>query len=182
VKGDCVVDDPTNGLPGGGFQRLQNLSGNELPNAPRNKVAVAGNYTWHLDSGNLTGSISYSWRDKTYGTLFTRWYTEAPTWDQWDARAIWTSKDKHYEVIGYIKNMFDKIGYDQGATASRLSGAFSNLLYGPNPAGLQCSPIATGVGNLAAGQLGTVNCLQGIQKTYYTTPPRTFGFELRYKY
>jgi iron complex outermembrane receptor protein len=182
VAGDCAVDDPTNGLPGGGFQRIQNLSGNELPNAPRNKIAVAGNYTWHFDAGSLTGSLSYSWRDKAYGTLFTRWYTEAPTWDQWDARFLWNSKDNKYEVIAYVKNMFDKIGYDQGATATRLNGAFSNLLYGPSPAGLTCSPIATGVGNLAAGQLGTVNCVQGISKTYYTTPPRTFGVELRYKF
>ncbi|HEX2818159.1 MAG TPA: TonB-dependent receptor [Phenylobacterium sp.] len=181
VAGDCAVDDPTNGLAGGGFQRLQNLSGNELPNAPRNKIAVAGNYTWHFEAGSLTGSLSYSWRDKAYGTLFTRWYTEAPTWDQWDARALWNSKDNKYEVIAYVKNIFDKIGYDQGAIGTRLNGAFSNV-YGPNPAGLTCSPIVTGSGNLAAGQLGTVNCVQGIQKTYYTTPPRTFGVELRYKF
>ena len=181
VANDCAVDDPTNGLPGGGFQRVQNLKGNDLPNAPRNKIAVAGNYTWHLDAGDFTGNISYSWRDKAYGTVFTRWYTEAPTWDQWDARALWSSKDKHYEFIAYIKNIADKIGYDQGAISSRVNGAFSNV-YGPNPAGLTCSPIPTGVGNLAAGQLGTVNCVQGIEKTYYTTPPRTYGVELRYKF
>ncbi|HLZ77310.1 TonB-dependent receptor [Phenylobacterium sp.] len=181
VAGDCATDDPTNGLPGGGFQRQQSLAGNDLPNAPRNKLAFAGNYTWRFAAGSLTGNLSYSWRDKAYGTVFTRWYTEAPSWDQWDARAIWTSKDNHYELIGYIKNIFDKIGYDQGAIASRINGAFSNV-YGPNPAGLTCSPIVTGSGNLAAGQLGTVNCVQGIQKTFYTTPPRTFGVDLRYKF
>jgi len=182
VVGDCVVDDPTNGLPGGGFTRIQNLSGNELPNAPRNKIAVAANYTWHFDPGNLTGSLSYAWRDKTYGTLFTRWYTQAPSWDQWDARALWNSKDSKYEVIAYIKNIFNRTGYDQGATATRLNGAFSSIFYGANPAGLTCSPIITGRGSLAAGQFGTVNCVQGIQKTYYTTPPRTYGIELRYKF
>jgi iron complex outermembrane receptor protein len=182
VAGDCAVDAPTDGLVGGGFTRIQSLAGQELPNAPRNKIAVAGNYTWHFDAGSLTGSLSYSWRDHAYGTVFTRWYTEAPTWDQWDARFLWNSKDNKYEIIAYVKNIADKIGYDQGATASRLNGAFSNLLYGPSPAGLTCSPIPTGVGNLAAGQLGTVNCVQGIAKTYYTTPPRTFGVELRYKF
>ena len=160
---------------------MQNLAGNDLPNAPRNKLALAANYTWRFDPGSLTGSISYSWRDKAYGTLFTRWYSEAPSWDQWDARFLWNSKDSHYEIIGYVKNIFDRTGYDQGATASLLSGAFSNV-YGPNPAGLACSPVVTGRGNPLAGQLGTVNCIQGIQKTYYTTPPRTFGIELRYKF
>jgi hypothetical protein len=29
---------------------------------------------------------------------------------------------------------------------------------------------------------GVMNCIQGIRKTFYTTPPRTFGIELRYKF
>ncbi len=181
LNGDCVVDPFTAGLAGQGFTRTQNLSGNELPNAPRNKLALAGNYTWHFEPGNLTFNLSYSWRDKAYGGLFTRWYTEAPSWDQWDARFLWTSKDRKYEFIGYVKNMFDKIGYDQGATAERINGQFS-AIYGPSPAGLTCSPILVGVGNPAAGQLGAVQCVQGIRKTYYVTPPRTFGVELRYKF
>jgi len=181
IPGDCAVDPFTAGLPGQGFNRVQSLSGQELPNAPRNKLAFAANYTWHFAAGSLTGSLSYSWRDKTYGALFTRWYNEAPSWDQWDARFLWTSEDKKYELIGYVKNMFDKIGYDQGALGSRLNGQFSNL-YGANPAGLTCSPNVVGFGNPLAGQLGAVQCVEGIRKTYYTTPPRTFGVELRYKF
>ncbi|MFZ5718143.1 MAG: TonB-dependent receptor [Pseudomonadota bacterium] len=182
IVGDCVVDNPTNGLPNGGFQRIQSLKGNDLPNAPRNKLALAANYTWELGSaGALTASVSYSWRDKTYGSLFQRWYTEAPSWDQVDARILWRSEDRKYEFIAYVKNIFDDIGYDQGATAERLNGGFSNV-YGPSPAGLTCSPVVTGAGNPLAGQLGTVNCVQGIRKTFFTTPPRTYGVELRYKF
>jgi iron complex outermembrane receptor protein len=182
VVGDCVVDNPTNGLPNGGFQRIQSLKGNDLPNAPRNKVAIAANYTWELGAaGSVTANLSYSWRDKAYGSLFERWYTEAPSWDQVDARMLWRSEDRRYEFIAFVKNIFDDIGYDQGATAERLNGSFSNV-YGPSPAGLTCSPIVTGAGNAAAGQLGTVNCVQGIRKTFFTTPPRTYGMELRYKF
>jgi iron complex outermembrane recepter protein len=182
VAGDCVADDPTAGLPGGGFQRLQDLKGNDLPNAPRNKIAVAANYTFDLgQAGSLTASASYSWRDKAYGSLFTRWYNEAPAWDQVDARLLWRSEDSKYEFIAFVKNIFDDIGYDQGATAERLNGGFSSL-YGPSPAGLTCSPIVTGAQNPAGGAIGTVNCVQGIRKTYFTTPPRTYGIELRYKF
>jgi iron complex outermembrane recepter protein len=179
TPGLCVVDAPTDGLPNGGFQRVQNLEGNHLPNAPRNKLALAANYTWRFDAGSLTANVSYAWRDKTYGTLFTRWYTEAPSWDQWDARVLWKDAEDRFEVIAYVKNIFDEIGYDQGATAERLSGSFSNI-YGPNPAGLTCSPIVTG----ATGgiNVGTVNCVQGIRKNFFVTPPRTFGVELRYKF
>jgi len=173
VAGDCVVDAPTDGLPGLGFQRVQSLAGQALPNAPRNKVAVAANYTWHFDPGSLTANISYAWRDQTYGALFKRWYNEAPSWDQWDARATWSSTKGKYQIIAYIKNILDEIGYDQGAVGARLSGNYSNL-YGPAPAGLTCSPVVTGGVN--------VNCVQGIRKTLYTTPPRTFGIELRYSF
>jgi iron complex outermembrane receptor protein len=169
---DCANDAPTAGLANGGFIRAQSLAGGDLPNAPRNKVAVAANYTWITSAGSLTGTVSYAWRDKTYGAIFKRWYYEAPAWDQWDARFLWRDKDDKYEIIGYVKNIFDKIGYDQGATAERLSGGFSSL-YGPAPAGLTCSPVVA---------TGTVSCVQGIRKTFYTTPPRTYGIELRYKF
>ncbi|MFZ5720169.1 MAG: TonB-dependent receptor [Pseudomonadota bacterium] len=180
--GDCALDEPTAGLPNGGFQRLQSLKGNDLPNAPRNKIGIAANYTWELGAaGAVTANLSYSWRDKAYGTLFTRWYNEAPSWDQVDARLLWRSEDSKYEFIAYVKNIFDDIGYDQGATGERIDGQFSNI-YGPSPAGLTCSPIPRGNTNPAAGNVGTVYCVQGIRKTFFVTPPRTYGVELRYKF
>ena len=177
LVGDCVADPNTLGLPNGGFQRIQDLSGNDLPNAPRNKIAVAANYTWRLNSGSITGNVSWSWRDKAYGTLFTRWYNEAPSWDQWDARALWKDSNDKYEVIAYIKNIFNKTGYDQGATSELLNGAVS-AVYAAQvaalPAGqLTCSPVVAG---------GVLNCVQGIRKTFFTTPPRTYGIEFRYKF
>lgn len=182
VAGDCALDEPTAGLPNGGFQRIQSLKGNDLPNAPRNKFAISANYTWEMGAaGAITGSLSYSWRDNAYGTVFQRWYTKAPTWDQMDARAIWRSEDSKYEVIAFVKNIFDHIGYDQGATAERLDGQFSNV-YGPNPAGLTCSPVVRGATNPATGNVGSVYCVQGIRKTFFVTPPRTYGIEVRYKF
>ena len=129
----------------------------------------------------LFRSLSYSWRDHTYGTLFKRWYTQAPTWSQVDGRFLWKDAKGKYEFIAYVKNIFDTTGYDQGATGSRVNGAVSNI-YGANPAGLTCSPVVTGAGNPAAGQVGVRNCSQGISKTYYVTPPRTYGVEVRYKF
>jgi outer membrane receptor protein involved in Fe transport len=178
VVGDCAADANTVGLPNGGFQRIQSLSGNDLPNAPRNKVAVSGNYTVKLNNGSsITASVSYAWRDKTWGTLFRRWYYEAPSWDQWDARALWKDANDKIEVIAFVKNIANKTGYDQGATAVLLNGAIS-AVYASQiaalPAGqLTCSPVIAG---------GVVNCVQGIRKTFYTTPPRTYGIEFRYKF
>ncbi|HEY2753301.1 TonB-dependent receptor [Phenylobacterium sp.] len=154
----CAADIYTVGIPGGGLQRFQNLSGNRLPNSPKNKVAFNVNYTWPLEHGSLAASASYIWRDVQYGTLFTRPYNEAPSWDQVDARLTWTSKDSKTKVIAYVKNMFDRLGYDAGATGYRFAGTTND---------------ASGVGT---------NVIQGVFKNYSVTPPRTYGVELQYRF
>jgi iron complex outermembrane receptor protein len=158
TPGLCATDAV--GTPGANFQIPQNLSGNRLPNAPENKVAVNANYTWHVWNGStLIGSVSYIWRDKQFGTVFSRAYTTAPSWDQVDARLTWTSENERTRLILFGKNLFDDIGYDAGAVGYHLAG-----LIDP-PAG---APAAI------------VN--QGIASGYSVTPPRTYGIEIQYKF
>jgi iron complex outermembrane recepter protein len=154
----CPVDIYTVGVPNGGFARSQSLAGNRLPNAPENKFSLNVNYTWLTDIGDITGSVSYIWRDKQYGTLFTRSYNESPAWDQVDARVAWDLKNGKTRVIAYVKNVFDDIGYDAGATATRFAGT-SNSAFG-----------------------APTNTIQGVFSTYSVTPPRTYGIELQYKF
>src|SRR5207253_2426570 len=100
------------GDPNQGLDIPQNLKGQRLPNAPKNKIAINVLYTFRFDAGSLTPSVSYVWRDKTYGSLFTRKYYEAPSWDQWDARVTWKGTNDKYEIILFAKNIGNKIGYD----------------------------------------------------------------------
>ena len=72
----------------------QNLRGNPLPNAPKNKLALNGNYTFNFDPGSLSLSATYAWRDVQYGSIFATPYNRAPAWDQVDLRAEW--KSGHY--------------------------------------------------------------------------------------
>ena len=95
--------------------------GNALPNAPKNKVAVNGNYSFYLDAGTLTLGATYVWRDKQYGNVFTRDYNSSPTWDQIDLRANWASKDGKYQIIGYVKNVGDTKGYDAADAGTQTS-------------------------------------------------------------
>jgi iron complex outermembrane receptor protein len=149
----------------GQVQRGQNLSGNSLPNAPKNKVALNVNYTWELDTGNLTGGVTFVWRDKQYGSLFDRPYYEAPSWDQVDLRLVYKDKANKYTVIGFVKNVADSLGYEAGTTAGRRAGFV---------------PAYT-LGGLAAG-FGPAPVVQGIASTYTLTPPRTYGVELQYRF
>lgn len=135
-------------------QQGQDLKGNQLPQAPKNKLAVNALYTWEFGAGSLTGSVSYIYRDEMYGSIFTRDYNRSPSWDQVDLRLTWTDADDRYTVIAYGKNIFDDLGYYEGSTSTRVVGL-----------------------NPAAGF-----SVQGIATTYGLTPPRQFGVEVQYRF
>jgi iron complex outermembrane receptor protein len=133
VKSGCIEDnlgDPTATLAGAqpgscpvlaGGVRGQNLKGDQLPNAPRNKVALNATYSLFFEPGTLTFSGSYIWRDEQYGSVFNRAWNLAPSWDQVDLRATWTAADHHWTVIAYGKNIFNTTGYGSGAIGTLQS-------------------------------------------------------------
>ena len=152
----------------GSAQRGQDLKGGNLPNAPKNKVAFNVNYTMDFEPGSLIGSVSYIWRDKQYGSIFNRSYYQAPSYDQWDARLTWKDRDNKYTVIAFVKNIFDDLGYQGGASAARRAGFVPGYVTGiplSNPASAASIPVT-----------------QGIASTYLLTPPRTYGIELQYRF
>ncbi|HEY5107935.1 MAG TPA: TonB-dependent receptor [Caulobacteraceae bacterium] len=159
----CAADIYTVGLPNGGFQRGQNLKGDHLPNSPKNKFALNVNYTIHLEAGTLTPTVSYVWRDAQYGSIFDRADSRAPSWDQVDARLTFKSANGKYTLIGYVKNIFNTIGYDNGAIGYRKAGT-------SDPSGF---PYYSTTG---------VNFVQGNSTTYEINPPRLYGIELQYKF
>jgi iron complex outermembrane receptor protein len=128
INSGCLVDqygDPTathvGATPGNcpvlaNGDRGQNLHGAELPNAPKNKVAINGNYTFFFQPGSLSLSASFIWRDQQYGSIFNRPFNLAPSWNQVDLRAEWRSKDRHYSIIVYGKNIFNTTGYQAGSS------------------------------------------------------------------
>jgi len=161
----CVVDtddpnavakgaDPVPGQAPG--VRVQSVRGNPLPDAPRNKVAFNAAYTWDFDPGALTFSASYVWRDVQDGTIFDRAYDNAPSWDDVDLRALWKAKGDRYELIGFVKNVFNTLQYQAADEGAGLLGSNS-------------------ASTTAAAGLFGVN-------TYNLAPPRTYGVEVRYKF
>jgi len=142
------------------LQRSQDLHGNALPNAPKNKLALNANYTWReVLGGSLVGSVSYIYRDVQYGALFQRGYNKAPDWTQVDARLTWTSQDSKNRAIFFVKNVFNDLAYDAGAFGSRFVGT-----------------------NIDPATLAPVRVDQGIFKTYSVAPPRTYGVEFQHKF
>jgi len=131
VYGGCVIDalDPSALAPGakpvGGATTsgdfYQSIKGNQLPQAPENKVAFNTTYTFRFEPGNLSLSGTFIWKDKSYASIFDRPYYEAPSWNQVDLRITWSGDHDRYEIVAYAKNLFNSIGYD-AAAAGYISG------------------------------------------------------------
>lgn len=139
---------------------------------PENKISLAVTYTFNFEAGSLIPAVTYVWRDKQYSGLFTRPIDAAPAWDQTDVRVTWKDRDNRYSIIAYVANVFDELGYDGGASASRRGGVF----YDTTIAALGLTP------GTAGRVPGTHNAVQGYNTSYAITPPRTYGVEFQYRF
>lgn len=106
-----------------GLYKPVSIVGNQLPQAPKNKIAINGNYTFVLDQGKLNIGANFLWRDKSYANIFTQRWNEAPSWDQVDLRASFTPTGGKYQVIVYVKNVGNTLGYDSAAAGSKRDAA-----------------------------------------------------------
>ncbi len=124
--GPCVEDvvDPMALLPGanksgcgpakGGVQ-LQNLKGQQIPEAVPNKVSVNALYTLDFNPGKLALSGTFIWKDATYANVFNRSYAYQPSFTQVNLNVTWTSADDRYNIIAYCNNLFNTLGYEGAA-------------------------------------------------------------------
>lgn len=103
-------------------RQQQRLNGNSMPSSPNNKLAVNGRYSWRFDAGELTGSVSYIWRDETFYSVFSTDRFKADSFDQVDARLTWADAKDRFTVIAFVRNALDEEGYD-GVASSNGTGA-----------------------------------------------------------
>jgi iron complex outermembrane receptor protein len=135
---------------------LQNLKGQQLPEAPPNKVSLNGLYSWSFEPGRLTLSATYVWKDATYGSLFNRSYARAPSYNEADFRLTWADSQGRYNVIAYVNNAFDELGFD-GQTGTLLRAGTAATSLNPETA-------------------------EVIVRDPSFISPRTYGIELQYRF
>jgi len=176
VAGGNALCDVSTGL----VQRPQNLKGNVLPNAARNKVAFNVLYTFNFEMGSLTPSLSYVWRDKEYASIFKRDYDASPSWDQVDFRAIWKDKADKFTIIAYVKNIGNTLGYDSAVSGTRNTGVFLNSDIAAS--GGAITPGLASRPGFSSNGLATGFGPGGITRNYALTPPRTYGVEFQYRF
>jgi iron complex outermembrane recepter protein len=157
--GSCATPVPANScyqnVVSGNFE---NTNGNTVPESPRNKYALNGNYTWHFTPGSLNYSISYIWKDKTPDSIFAESYYVAPSYNQVDMRLSWNDSADRFTIFGYIKNLQNKVGYDGVGAVGVTTPAPGTKACGFNgPSPYYCD------------------------ETLGITPPRTYGVEVQYR-
>ena len=169
-KSACVQDtvDPLAIQPGantrgcGGVAGAQNVVGAEIPGATPNKVSFNTVYTIDFPMGKLSLSGSVIWKDATYDSVFNRPYNLQPPYTQVNLLANFAGANNRYNVIVFVDNLFDQIGYDGAAGG----------LYG-------CTgPGATFTATCAAGP----GVKEIIQSSPFLTAPRTFGIQFQYRW
>jgi len=142
--------------PASGVNQGQDLTHARVPQSPKHKAALNLNYTFDLANSSLNVSVSDTWKDRTYFSIFNRWYNEAPSYHQLDMRMTWKLVEEKVDLVAFGRNVLDDLGYD-GTTGSR-----------------QTQLPAT------AANLPTIPST--IAQNISLTPPRTYGLELRYKF
>jgi iron complex outermembrane receptor protein len=138
---------------------FENTNGNTVPQSPRSKIAANANYTWRFVPGYLNYSVSYIWKDKTHDSIFNEQYYVAPEYTQVDMRLSWNDAADRYTIIGYVKNLQNKLGYDYvsaDAITAAAPGTRACGFNGPSP----------------------YFCDQNLG----LTPPRTYGVEVQYRW
>ena len=85
-------------------------AGDIVPFAPEWTMTVAGEYNTMLrDLGNLSMRLDYSYRDKVFLNVQPTYITTQGSYGLLNARVAFISADGKWEVVGYGRNLTDKI-------------------------------------------------------------------------
>jgi iron complex outermembrane receptor protein len=99
--------NPLTDAPNGGRGFAADLSGNELPNAPRFTANIGAQYTFHLNDWDLTARGDYYRQSSSYFRVYNTTYDRLKGWDNLNLSVTLESPDKNLVFQAYVKNVFD---------------------------------------------------------------------------
>src|SRR5690606_38671281 len=82
------------------------LSGNELPNAPRWTASIGAEYTWRIGSSDLRLRADYYRQAASYFRIYNTDYDRIESWDNINASVFIETQD-NLIISADVKNMFD---------------------------------------------------------------------------
>jgi iron complex outermembrane recepter protein len=104
------------------------LKGNELPYAPKFKIAVGGEYTVPLGSGGWSATLrgDYSWQSRYFAREFNTVNDRIKAWSIANALLRFSNDGATVNVEAYVKNIFNKDNITNSIIESDLIGSYRN--------------------------------------------------------
>ncbi|MFC5373187.1 TonB-dependent receptor domain-containing protein [Brevundimonas faecalis] len=102
-----VTYNPLVDAPNGGRGFMADLSGNELPNAPRFTANLGGQYDWSVGRWNVSLRADYYRQSSSYFRVYNTEYDKLKAWDNTNISVSATNYSKDLTFSAYIKNVFD---------------------------------------------------------------------------
>jgi outer membrane receptor protein involved in Fe transport len=101
------------------------LKGNELPYAPKYKLALGGEYTAPIGGGwSLTGRADHSWQSRYFAREFNTSNDRIKAWSI--TNALVRLQNERFSLEGYIRNAFNKDNITNSIIESDLIGSYRN--------------------------------------------------------
>ena len=109
---------------------VQDLSGNNLPNAPEYQINGAVYYTIPTEFGEFTPWVNVLWVDDIYFTEFNTTTLYQPARTQVDAYLNWRLPEKGWSAAFFVKNATDDEYISESVTSNGLLGSPTVGQYG----------------------------------------------------
>jgi outer membrane receptor protein involved in Fe transport len=99
--------NPLNEAPNGGRGFAADLSGNELPNAPRITAGIGIENTWQLSGLNVRARADYYYQGESYFRVYNTEYDKIKSWSNINASISIENQSGDLELQIYVKNLLD---------------------------------------------------------------------------
>lgn len=119
-----------NSLPGQLAGIEYDLTGNELPNAPKLSALLGLRYGWQMGAWDSNFVLDYSWKDKSYASIFNGTNYELKSWDNVNLSFNFSNYDLGVDVQFYIQNVLNDdtiVSYTTGSEPTGLPRGISLL-------------------------------------------------------
>jgi iron complex outermembrane receptor protein len=117
------------GAPNGGRGFAADLSGNELPNAPRWTANIGAQYTFFINGGDweLTLRGDYYRQSKSYARVYNTEYDRLKAWDNVNMAVTLSRPDSDVVFQIYVKNLLNSTPITDFFTNSDDTGLTTNV-------------------------------------------------------
>ncbi|MCH8686512.1 TonB-dependent receptor domain-containing protein [Pedomonas mirosovicensis] len=123
------IEEGGSGAPNGGRGFAADLTGNELPNAPRITVNIGAQYTFfsETDDWDLTFRADYYRQSKSYARIYNTEFDRLKAWDYVNLTMTYTRPKSELTMQVYVKNVFNNTPITDTFVNSDDTGLTTNV-------------------------------------------------------